>query len=42
VDTVVDGTPLRIVGTVSPLAIDGRYKVFRAEQVAVPEAALVK
>lgn len=41
-DIVVDGTLLRIVGTVRQLAIEGRYKVLRAEQIAVWEAALVK
>jgi hypothetical protein len=33
----VDGTSLRIVGTVSQRAIDGRYEVLRAEQIAVWE-----
>jgi hypothetical protein len=33
---------LRIVGAVSQLAIDGRYEVLRAEQIAVWEAALMK
>jgi hypothetical protein len=38
----VDRMSLRIVGTVSQLAIDGRCEVLRAEQIAVWEAALVK
>jgi hypothetical protein len=35
VHIAVDGTSLRIVGTVSQLAIAGRYEVLRAARIAV-------
>jgi hypothetical protein len=41
-DIAVEGTALRIVGTVSQMAKDGGNEVLRAEQIAVWEAVLVK
>jgi len=42
IDLAIDGTSLRILGTVSELAIDGAYEVLRAERIAVWEAALAE
>jgi hypothetical protein len=41
-DLVVEGTALRIVGTVSQMAKEGAYDVIRAERTAVWEAMLLK
>jgi hypothetical protein len=42
IDIAVDGTTLRIVGTVGHLEKEGAYDVVRAERIAVWKAVLVK